>query len=181
MGAALHRGGRTANTGVKLLSAPETLGPMSRFASNVSNVTVAGNKRPTRAKISAPLGFHSFQSSINGATTKNRIADVGMLTAAPRRGGVAAGNSSRTESIPARDRTGRRRRAQAVAGYRPWSAFDIASAGLRGSLFYAIRWGQRTCDFSRATITFPYDRRCRYRGTALLCRDSAHGQHGSRG
>ena len=68
--------------------APETLGPMRRLASNVSNVTVAGNNRPTRTKINAPRGSHPSQSSMNGASAENSTAEVGMLTDAPRLGGT---------------------------------------------------------------------------------------------
>ena len=78
----------TANSGVKLLSAPEMLGPMRRLASNVSNVTVAGNNRPTRTKINAPRGSHPSQSSMNGASAEKSIAEVGMLIDAPRCGGT---------------------------------------------------------------------------------------------
>src|SRR5262249_61089929 len=73
---------RTANSGVKLLSAPEMLGPMRRFASNVSNVTVAGNNKPTRTKINAPRGSHPSQSSMNGASAESITAEFGMLTEA---------------------------------------------------------------------------------------------------
>src|SRR5262249_14190413 len=78
----------TANSGVKLLSAPEMLGPMRRLASNVSNVTVAGNNRPTRTKINAPRGSHPSQSSMTGASAESSSAEVGMLTDAPRLGGT---------------------------------------------------------------------------------------------
>src|SRR5258705_4520788 len=42
---------RTANSGDRLASAPDTFGPIRRLASNVSNVTVAGKKSPTAAKM----------------------------------------------------------------------------------------------------------------------------------
>src|SRR5262245_18772158 len=132
----------TANSGVKLLSAPEMLGPMRRLASNVSSVTVAGNSRPTRTKINAPRGSHPSQSSMKGASAENSSAEVGMLTDAPRFGGMCRSpNWVSTSAIPKRKEA----HSASTCGLSSKSqAFEIdIQAG------YAIRPGRRAGDFQR--------------------------------
>ncbi len=75
--------GSTAKIGVKLLSAPDMLGPIRRLASKVSKVTTAGNNRPTTTKMTAARGSQPRQSSRNGESSQSRTPDVGMLTSAP--------------------------------------------------------------------------------------------------
>src|SRR5262245_4836752 len=132
----------TANSGVKLLSAPEMLGPMRRLASNVSSVTVAGNSRPTRTKINAPRGFHPSRSSMKGASAENSSAEVGMLTDAPRFGGIwRSPNWVSTSAIPKRKEA---HSASTCGSSSKSQAFEIdIQAG------YAIRPGRRTGDFQR--------------------------------
>src|SRR6516162_8697917 len=131
---------RTANSGVKLLSAPQMLGPMRRFASNVSKVTVAGNNKPTRTKIKAPRGSHPFQSSMNGARAEKSTAEVGMLTDAPRLGGTwRRPNWVSTSARPNRNEAHSASTCGSSSKSQPlMSGAEIEAKG------YAIRQGQRT-------------------------------------
>src|SRR5262249_39956761 len=163
----------TANSGVKLLSAPEMLGPMRRLASNVSNVTVAGNNRPTRTKINAPRGSHPSQSSMNGASAEKSIAEVGMLIDAPRFGGTwVRPNWVSTSARP------KRKEAHSASTCGLSSKAQPLTSGAISKLRYAIRQGQRTSDSYRHLIRSPYDARCRHRRLALLRHRGPRRQHG---
>src|SRR5262249_44819135 len=130
---------RTANSGVKLLSAPEMLGPMRRLASKVSKVTVAGNNKPTRTKIKAPRGSHPSQSSMNGARAEKSTAEVGMLTDAPRLGGTwRRPNCVSTSARPNRNEAHSASTCGSSSTLQPlMSGAEIKAKG------YAIRQGQR--------------------------------------
>src|SRR5262249_50910672 len=167
---------RTANSGVKLLSAPEMLGPMRRLASNVSKVTVAGNNKPTRTKIKAPRGSHPSQSSMNGARAEKSTAEVGMLTDAPRLGGTwRRPNCVSTSARPNRNEAHSASTCGSSSTLQPlMSGAEIEAKG------YAIRQGQRTGDLHGRLIRLPYDKGCRHRRLALLRHRGTHGQHGPR-
>ena len=77
----------TAKRGAKLPTVPVRLGPSRRFASKARIVTRTGNRAPTAEKIPTACKFQAVQSTAPGDITRNSSAEVGTLTAAPRKCG----------------------------------------------------------------------------------------------
>src|SRR5262249_40016557 len=59
-----------------------------RLDSKFKSVTAAGNSSPTTANSAAALKSTSAGSIENGARHQNNSVEIGMLTAAPSRGGI---------------------------------------------------------------------------------------------
>jgi hypothetical protein len=77
---------KTANSGLRLPSAPVMAGPMRRLPSNVSTVTAAGNRQPASANSTALRAWKPPVSSSIGARQRNASVVLGTLMQAPRSG-----------------------------------------------------------------------------------------------
>src|SRR6516162_7351128 len=78
----------TAKSGANPPIAPATFGPIRRLDSKFNSVTAAGNSSPMTANRPAAGKSASAGSIENGARHQKNSVEVGMLKAAPSRGGI---------------------------------------------------------------------------------------------